>query len=154
MHPPLFFSRRSTAVACDVRIMRSSSYHRGIITLLTETSRSVKTSWKPDNKQVLQASSKRYYYGGRHATSTASVRNLWVHVVSSSGVPPPCMYWNTPAWAIMAPLSMQYLTAKSERRSVLAAVDYLCLSLWKRQIMWENNDTSTEYGWIQLKQLL
>lgn len=58
------------------------------------------------------------YYGGRHATSTASVRNLWVHVVSSRGVPPPCMYWKTPAWAIMAPLSMQYLSIIRKKASV------------------------------------
>lgn len=54
-------------------------------------------------------------YGGLQATSTASVRNRCVQVVSSRGVPPPCIYWNTPAWAIMAPLSMQYL-AEDERR--------------------------------------
>ena len=48
-------------------------------------------------------------HGGRQTTSTASVRNRCVQVVSLRGVPPACMYWKTPACAIMAPLSMQYL---------------------------------------------
>lgn len=44
------------------------------------------------------------------ATCTASVRNLWVHVLSSRPVRKPVRYANKPACAIMMPLSMQNLS--------------------------------------------
>ena len=45
-----------------------------------------------------------------HLTSTSSVLNLWVMAVSSQGVTSPALNISQPAWAIIAPLSIQNLS--------------------------------------------
>ena len=44
-----------------------------------------------------------------HLTRTSSVLYLWVMAVSSQGVTSPALNISQPAWAIIAPLSIQNL---------------------------------------------
>mmetsp|Transcript_31284 Transcript_31284/g.101869 ORF Transcript_31284/g.101869 Transcript_31284/m.101869 type:complete len:223 (+) Transcript_31284:364-1032(+) len=53
----------------------------------------------------------------RQLTNTSSVRNRCVHDASSSGVVYPLRKAHTPACAIMAPLSMQYLKSMPHMRA-------------------------------------